>query len=424
MDYAESRALLDRLPQFEVKPGLERIDRLLSFLWHPERSFPAIHVTGTNGKGSVVAMLAAILQCAGYCVGRYTSPDLIDFRDRICVDGEWVSEAAFAAAVAQMAPELFASGDLPSQFEALTAIAFEHFRESAVDIAVVEVGLGGRYDATNVVAPILTVLTNVSLDHTALLGSTVAEIAWEKAGIAKPGVPMVIGKLHPSAEAAVTAECARVGAPLHDTDVQVERKASAGRAGAYLIRGDHLPQQVDLPLLGAYQLDNLRLALTCVLLLRERGWSLPLDAVAAGLASVRWPGRWELMRANPAVLLDGAHNVAAASVVAQAIVEWEPDRQRRTLLVGILRDKDVGGVVAALAPHFGRIGVAASSSPRALGSDELAVYVEKHVERCIRYDSVEEGVRDLVRRADPRDTILVTGSLTVVAEARRALGGL
>jgi dihydrofolate synthase/folylpolyglutamate synthase len=424
MDYAESRALLDRLPQFEVKPGLERIDRLLSLLGHPERSFPAIHVTGTNGKGSVVAMLATILQCAGYRVGRYTSPDLIDFRDRICVDGEWISEAAFAAAVERMAPELFAGGDLPSQFEALTAAGFEHFRARFVDVAVVEVGLGGRFDATNVVAPILTVLTNVSLDHTALLGSTVAEIAWEKAGIAKPGVPMVIGELHPSAQAVVTAECARVGAPLHNTDAQVERKASAGRAGAYVIRGDDLPQQVDLPLLGSYQLDNLRLALTCVLLLRERGWSLPLDAVAAGLASVRWPGRWELMRANPAVLLDGAHNVAAASVVAQAIVDWEPDRQRRTLLVGILRDKDVGGVVAALAPHFGRIGVTASSSPRALGSDELAVYVEKHVERCIRYDSVEEGVRDLVRRADPRDTILVTGSLTVVAEARRALGGL
>ena len=427
MDYTESRALLDRLPRFEVKPGLERIDRLLSSLGHPERSFPAIHVTGTNGKGSVVAMLASILQCAGYHVGRYTSPDLVDFRDRICVDGEWISETAFAAAVERMAPEVFASGDLPSQFEAITAAGFEHFRARFVDLAVIEVGLGGRFDATNVVTPILTVLTNVSLDHTALLGGTVAKIAWEKAGIAKPGVPMVIGELHPDAEAVVTAECAAVGAPLRHATVRVERQASAcpasASASSYVVEGDNLPRLVELPLLGVYQLDNLRLALTCVLLLRERGWCIPPDAVAAGLASVRWPGRWEVMRAKPTVLLDGAHNVAAASVAAQAIVEWEPDREHRALLLGILRDKDVPGIVDALAPHFDRIGVVASSSPRALGSDDLALYVEKHVERCIRYDSVEEGVRDLVRRADPRDTILVTGSLTVVAEARRALGG-
>ena len=423
MDYAESRAFLDRLPRFEVKPGLERIDRLLSVLGHPERSFPAIHVTGTNGKGSVVAMLAAILQCGGYRVGRYTSPDLVDFRDRICVNGEWISETAFAAAVERMVPEVFASADLPSQFEALTAAGFEYFRARFVDVAVVEVGLGGRFDATNVVAPTLTVLTNVSLDHTALLGGTVAEIAWEKAGIAKPGVPMVIGELHPSAEAVVTAECAAVGAPLRHVNVFVKREVGAWRSNVVAIHGDDLPRRVELPLLGVYQLDNLRLALTCVLLLRERGWCIPPDAVAAGLASVRWPGRWEVMRAKPTVLLDGAHNVAAASVVAQAIVEWEPDREHRALLLGILRDKDVPGIVDALAPHFDRIGVVASSSPRALGSDDLALYVEKHVERCIRYDSVEEGVRDLVRRADPRDTILVTGSLTVVAEARRALGG-
>ena len=423
MDYAESRAFLDRLPRFEVKPGLERIDRLLSVLGHPERSFPAIHVTGTNGKGSVVAMLAAILQCGGYRVGRYTSPDLVDFRDRICVNGEWISETAFAAAVERMVPEVFASADLPSQFEALTAAGFEYFRARFVDVAVVEVGLGGRFDATNVVAPILTVLTNVSLDHTALLGGTVVEIAWEKAGIARPGVPMVIGELHPSAEAVVTAECATVGAPLRHVNVFVKREVGAWRSNVVAIHGDDLPRRVELPLLGVYQLDNLRLALTCVLLLRERGWCIPPDAVATGLTSVRWPGRWEVMRANPTVLLDGAHNVAAASVVARAIVEWEPDREHRALLLGILQDKDVAGIVAALAPRFDRIGVVASSSPRALGSDDLALYVEKHVERCIRYDSVEEGVRDLVRRADPRDTLLVTGSLTVVAEARRALGG-
>ncbi len=423
MEYAESRALLDRLPRFEVKPGLERIDRLLGRLGRPERSFSALHVTGTNGKGSVVAMLSSVLQCAGYRVGRYTSPDLVDFLDRICIDGQWISEDAFSSIVERMAPELFAETDRPSQFEALTAVGLEHFRAGAVDIAVVEVGLGGRYDATNVIMPILTILTNVALDHTALLGSTEAEIAWEKAGIAKSGAPMLVGRLVPDVEAVVRRECAAVGAPLHHADIAVRSLGRAGRVAVYDVEGMDLPRRVELPLLGIYQIENLRLALAAVLLLREKGWRIPENAVREGLSRVSWPGRWEVVREGPTVILDGAHNVAGATAAAQAIVDWEPRRERRTLFLGILKDKDVAGVVRTLAPLFETIGVAASASPRALGVDELAGHVKPHAERCIRYDSVEEGVRDLVRRADPRDTILVTGSLTVVAEARRALGG-
>ncbi|MCX6099681.1 MAG: bifunctional folylpolyglutamate synthase/dihydrofolate synthase [Candidatus Bipolaricaulota bacterium] len=424
MEYAKARALLDRLPRFEVKPGLTRIDRLLAHLGRPECSFPAIHVTGTNGKGSVVAMLSSVLRAAGYRVGRYTSPDLVDFLDRICVDGEWISQKAFTDITARLAPELATSADSPSQFEALTAIAFEHFRESAVDIAVVEVGLGGRYDATNVVTPILTILTNVSLDHTALLGKTEPEIAWEKAGVAKPGTPMLVGRLSPDVAAVVHRECGAAGALLHVADLHIERRGRTGRFAAYDVEGEDLPDRVGLPLLGTYQRDNLQIALSAILLLRERGWRVPQEAIVDGIAAVEWPGRWEVVREDPTVILDGAHNPAAAAIAAEAIAEWEPVRERRTLLLGILADKDVAGVVAALAPQFARIGVTASSSPRSLPTGKLATHVEKHVEQCIRYDSVEEGVRDLVRRADPRDTILVTGSLTVVAEARRALGGL
>ena len=423
MEYAESRTLLDRLPRFEVKPGLARINRLLERLGHPERSFPAVHVTGTNGKGSVVAMLSSVLQCAGYRVGRYTSPDLVGFLDRICIDGQWISEDAFSSIVEQMAPELLSETDPPSQFEALTAVGLEHFRAGAVDIAVVEVGLGGRYDATNVITPVLTILTNVALDHTALLGSTAAEIAWEKAGIAKPGAPMLVGCLTLDVEAVVRRECTAVGAPLRAADVAVRSLGRAERVAVYDVEGVDLPRRVELPLLGIYQVENLRLALAGVLLLREQGWRIPEGAVREGLSSVAWPGRWEVVRETPTVILDGAHNVAAATVAAQAIVDWEPRRERRTLLLGILKDKDVAGVVRVLAPLFATIGIAASASPRALGVDELAGHVNQHAECCIRYDSVEEGVRDLLRRADPRDTILVTGSLTVVAEARRALGG-
>jgi dihydrofolate synthase/folylpolyglutamate synthase len=422
MEYAESRRLLDRLPKFEVKPGLARIERLLDRLGHPERSFPAIHVTGTNGKGSVVAMLVSVLQSAGYRVGRYTSPDVVDFRDRICVRGEWIPEVAFAEIAARLAPG-FAHTDVPSQFEALTAIAFEHFRISNVDVAVVEVGLGGRYDATNVVHPILSVLTNVSLDHTALLGPTEEAIAWEKAGIAKDGVPMLAGQLSARVEAVVRGECAAVGAPLRRAGVAVRHLGRSGTLASYAVDGADFPHKVRIPLLAPYQIENLRLVLAAVDCLRDAGYAIPREAVLDGLARVSWPGRWEVVRKAPCVILDGAHNPAAAIVVATAIVDWEPNRERRRLLLGVLRDKDAARIVETLIPHFAAIGVAASASPRALEVSALGDLVDRHEVRCIRYDSVEEGVRDQVRRADPKDTILLTGSLTVVAEARRALGG-
>ncbi len=423
MDYAESRRLLDTLPRFEVKPGLARIERLLARLGRPELGFPAIHVTGTNGKGSVVAMLAGVLQSAGYRVGRYTSPDVVDFLDRICVDGRWIAPEDFASIVGRLAPEFDTAADVPSQFEALTAVAFEHFRNAAVDVAVVEVGLGGRFDATNVVTPILTILTTVALDHTALLGRSETQIAWEKAGIAKPSVPMLVGRLTSDVGDVVRRECAAVGAPLLSCDLALSCRGRKRGSRIYDISADEFPRRIHLPLLGAYQDENLRLVLAAVRALRDRGWAIPADAVESGLTSVSWPGRWEVLRTSPTVILDGAHNPHAAAAAARAIEEWEPLRERRALLLGVLADKDVDGIVGALVPLFPIVGVAASSSPRALSSEDLAAHVERYAEQWIRYDSIEEGVRDLIGRVDRRGTILVTGSLTVVAEARRIRGG-
>ena len=214
MDYLESRRILDKLPYLEVKPGLNRINRLLEALKNPQQGFPAIHITGTNGKGSVAAMLSCVLEEAGYKVGTFTSPDMLDFRDRISVNNEWIEKDEFAHQVAQILPLLEDTDDPPSLFEALTAIAFSHFGRQKADIAVVEVGLGGRYDATNVVSPILTILTTVAMDHAALLGDSLEKIAWEKAGIAKQGVTMLIGNLPFQAEGVVRQECKHVGAIL------------------------------------------------------------------------------------------------------------------------------------------------------------------------------------------------------------------
>ena len=226
MDYRQARHILDRLPFRDVKPGLDRTHRLLDALGHPESAVPAIHVAGTNGKGSVAAMLSGILHRAGFHVGRYTSPELVDFRDRICVDGAFIPADALAAGVEAILPVLQATGDTPTLFEALTAVALWHFAREHVDLAVVEVGLGGRFDATNAVRPILSILTTVGRDHLALLGDTIERIAWEKAGIAKPGVPFLAGALCREAMDVVQTACAEVGAPLLLADsVPLERVA-------------------------------------------------------------------------------------------------------------------------------------------------------------------------------------------------------
>ncbi len=422
MDYAEARVLLDRLPRLLVKPGLTRIRRLLEALGNPQRTFPAIHVAGTNGKGSVVAMLDRVLRAAGYRVGRYTSPEVEDFRDRIGVSGGWISEAELAAGTARMAEVLFADPDVPSQFEAITAIAFDHFQRAAVDVAVVEVGLGGRFDATNVVEPELSILTNVTLDHTAILGDTAEKIAWEKAGIAKAGVPFLAGRLAAAAAAVVEAECAAVGAPLVSAE---EVAVSSGfrdlDRAEYTVHGADLPAKVELGLIGGYQRENLQLVLRAVQILRASGFAIPSDAVSEGLASTCWPGRAEVVRRRPTVILEGAHNVAGAEQLVRDVARWAPDRDRRWLVLGVLADKDVDGIVQSLVPLFPRVAVCRSSSPRALPVSELCARLGEHCAESACYDSVKEAVRETLARARPEDVVVVTGSLTVVAEARREL---
>jgi len=406
MDYAAARSLLARLPSIEVKPGLERTRLLLETLGHPERGYPAIHVAGTNGKGSVVAILASILNAAGYRVGRFTSPDLIDLRDRIAIDGEWIEEERFAALTERIAPPLGSGADRPTLFEALTGIALAHFAEEEVDIAVVEVGLGGRFDATNVVDPILTILTNVDLDHTGILGDTIAKIAWEKAGIAKPAVPLLVGRLDEEGWAVVRAEAELVGAPIVHTDrILIEREAPEPERAVYRIDRPRFPKRVRLPLIAPYQEDNLRTALRAVELLRERGFPIDSEAIEEGIATVSWPGRFEVIRRDPLVVL------------------LLPERSRRRLLLGILSDKDVPGIVGALVPLFSRVYVAGSSSPRSLAPEELARHVAGFPIPHECYNSIEEGLEAALGSMKPEDSLVVAGSLTVVKEARRHLEG-
>jgi len=421
MIYAEARRALEGLPSLDVKPGLDRILRLLDALDHPEQAFPAVHIAGTNGKGSVAAMLAGVLSQAGYRVGRFTSPDLIDFRDRISIDDIWIEGDELARTVEQLLP-IFAAEDPPTLFEALTAIAFHHFATNKVDLAVVEVGLGGRFDATNVLSPLLTILTTVGRDHIALLGGTIEKIAWEKAGIAKESVPCLAGDLPLEAQRILVAECARVHAPLTDCHtIDLERVSFDWDKVTYQIEGPNLPKEILLPLLGGYQQENLRVTLHAIELLRKNGLTIPSRAVALGLAAVRWPGRFEVISRRPIVILDGAHNQPGALALAKDIERTLPEQIHRHLLFGILADKELEKIARALFPLFSSVTLTRSKSPRAMALEPLLETARSLEIVPLRSSSVREGVTSAYNSLKEEEALVVTGSLTVVREARPIL---
>ena len=422
MTYQQARQYLDRFPRFEVKPGLIRIQQLLESLNQPHLAYSTIHVGGTNGKGSVVAMIDAVLRTAGFNVGRFTSPELIDFRDRIVVNGEWISEGDLAAGVPRMAPAIDALDEIPSQFEVIAALAFDHLARSGVDLAVVEVGLGGRFDATNVARPELAILTNVTLDHQAILGDTVEAIAWEKAGIAKADTPLLIGALSSSVHEIVRAEGEKVGAILKTlAGIHVRRLSRDWDAAVYQVEWVSGSQEMAIPLIGSAQSDNLELVLGAIVELRSRGFEIPDEAVVEGLRSVCWPGRFEVIRKYPTIVLDGAHNPAAVRVLASDIANLVPNLDKRFLLYGTLADKDADASLAILRDAFPAIGICASNSPRTLPVGQLFEKAQGHFQRITQYDSIVEGVESWLARANVDDVLVITGSLTVVAEARRWL---
>jgi len=422
MDCAEARCILENLPTLEVKPGLARINRLLDALDHPQQTFQTIHVAGTNGKGSVAAMLASVLHQAGYRVGRFTSPELLDFRDRICVDDTWIAQQELAVVVERLLPILNEERDRPTLFEALTAIAFDHFAAQRVDLAVIEAGLGGRFDATNTVFPVLTILTNVGRDHMRLLGNRLERIAWEKAGIAKRQVPFLTGDLPPVAEKVVIEECRLAGAELVRLDpISVKRRRFDWERTTYAVEAEDLPKKIELPLLGGYQGENLRLALRAVRSLREQGVVIPNGAVAAGLGEVRWPGRFEVVARDPTVVLDGAHNVPAAQALAKDVVEYVPEKRHRRLLFGVLSDKEWEAISRILFPLFAEVMLTRSQSPRALSLDALGEAASSLGIPSTCCETVSDGLRRACSGLVTQDVLFIAGSLSVVREARSAL---
>lgn len=335
-------AYLDSFDKFGIHLGLERIQQLLDALGNPHQQIPVIHVAGTNGKGSVCAFLLAILQAAGYRVGRYTSPHLIDWRERITINGEWIRNQdlleALQQVVAAINPEF-----PPTQFEVITAAMWWYFAAKKVDIAILETGLGGRLDATNVCdRPLVSVITSIGLDHCQQLGNTLGAIAYEKAGIIKPKCPVVIAENDAEAIAVLQAKVTECEAPV--TWVSAAKTTATGA----IYQGF----EYSLPLLGKHQLINSAVAIATIQSLRNQGWEISEAALRTGLANTQWSGRLQWIEFNldgksHKILIDGAHNVAAAEYLRQFVDEAFPHRRKRWV-IGILNTKDQAGILKAL----------------------------------------------------------------------------
>jgi dihydrofolate synthase/folylpolyglutamate synthase len=422
MSYLTAVEFLYGLHRHGIKLGLDTTRELLAGLGHPERRFSSLHIGGTNGKGSTAAIVASVLQAAGYRVGLYTSPHLVDFRERIQVAGAPIEEERVAELTASLREAAGESLD-PTFFEFTTAMAFQHFAEAGVDVAVVEVGLGGRFDATNVLTPVASAITNVALDHQEYLGHSIPAIAFEKAGIVKPGVPVIVGRVDDDAAAVIEGVATERGASLYRLAREFHAEGScarfryAGRERAW--------DELGCPLEGRHQLDNAACALALLEVASGRGVPVVEAAVRKGLRQVRWEGRLETVERRPWLVLDGAHNPAAASVVAAYLGEFRREHggARVIAVAGMMRDKDREEFFARLLPQADEIIVTQARVPRAAAPHELGASVAA----CGRTAQVVPDPHDALalarRMATPDDLILVTGSLMLVGEVKALLRG-
>jgi dihydrofolate synthase/folylpolyglutamate synthase len=422
---ASAESYLKTLQRFGIKPGLERIRAMMEWAREPHRTFPSVLIGGTNGKGSVTAFLSAILQSAGYRVGVYTSPHLVDYRERFRINGAMIAPERFEALLA-WAKELAERVEretpygAPTEFEVLTAVAFRYFAEERVDIAVVEVGLGGRWDATNVLEPQISIVTVISLDHTDRLGPDHFTIAKDKLGIARPNRPLVtaehkLGVLHLFEATAlqISARLVRVGTEvtwrLHHAD-------ATGTNATFITWGGNY--RVHLSLLGTHQLPNFGCALAAAELLRESGWAIDEDAIVKGARQAQMAGRLQLLSLPDfpcPVLLDGAHNPSAATVLARALRTIFRYRQLH-LVFGVLADKDATGIAAKLLPLADTVWVTQPPSERALPAQRLAELCAPFGKPMQVCPSVKEALMAAAQKAQGDDLICVTGSLYLVGE--------
>ena len=400
-------------------PGLERIQALLDAMGNPERKCKFVHVTGTNGKGSTCAMVASILRKAGYKTGLYTSPYLIRFNERIQINGEQISDADICELTEYVKPFAESIFERPTEFEMVTAIGFEYFARHKCDIVVCEVGMGGEFDATNVIpAPEAAVICNIGLDHTEVLGDTLEKIAGAKAGIIKPGCDAVLYRERPSVEAVFEERCKALNAPLHKADFDSLHLLSHSLEGQ--VFDWERFHALRLPLLGEHQLHNAAVALTTARVLQKRGWKITDEQIREGIESVRWPGRFELMRKDPMLIIDGGHNPQCIEALVKNIRDYLPGREL-TVLTGVLGDKDFHCMYRDVAQYAKEFITITPANARALTAEKLADYLRQFGKPVTACDVVADGVRLAIEHAGKDGVVLCYGSLYMIGDIDAAL---
>ena len=423
MNYEEALQYINQLNSKGIALGLERIEALLDRLGNPQKGQRFVHVAGTNGKGSVCAFLDSALREAGLRVGRYISPTLYDYRERIQINGQYISKQAVASlltTIQQACVQMERQGlEPPTVFEVETALAFLYFAEQHCDYVLLEVGMGGRLDSTNVITqPVLSVITPISLDHTRMLGDHLAAIAAEKGGIVKPHCPAVLGPQQPEAQAVLTARCQQCGITPLQVDVNQIQKQQWSWQGQRFSYGRW--SQLTIGLSGDYQRVNGAIAIEALQLLQKEEPALTDEAIRAGLAKARWPGRFEIIGQAPLFVVDGAHNPAGAQALAQTLQEHFAGK-RIWLLLGVFRDKDYQQIGAILSGCSQTVFCFQPQHERGLEAELLAAAAAPYFQQVQVAESAEQAVQQVLQRADKEDVVVSCGSLSTIGAVQRAV---
>ncbi len=425
LDYIYSFIDYERTPRPRdpVHYDLRRMDELLGRLGNPHLKTRTVHIAGTKGKGSVAAMIASVLTASGYTTGLFTSPHLHVFNERIRVDDRLISEDEVVALVEKIKPEVAAVNEKATYgqittFELITALGFVFFEMKGADFQVIEVGLGGRLDATNIVRPEVCVITSISRDHTEVLGEDLAGIAAEKAGIIKSDSPVVTAPQIAEVDAVIEKACRSTGSKLVRVGSDVTWRSSGFDSGrqALLVTGRLGSYDVSIPLLGQHQLINGAVAVGALEVLTEKGYKISAESIAAGLAKVNWPGRLQVLNREPLVVVDGAHNPESARLLKQALEEYF-DFEKAILILGVSADKDIAGIVGELLPLFDEVIATHSIHPRALATIPILAEFRRQGVEVRETEDISIALPLALDMAGDRDMICVTGSLFVVAGA-------
>ena len=430
MNYDSALSYLNNYINYEAKPttayapekfNLNRVRGLLELIDTPHLQYSSVHIAGTKGKGSVAAMTESVLRSAGHVTGLYTSPHIHDLRERIRVNGDIISQESFAQLLTDLQPQIEATEHI-TYYEIMTILALEWFARQRVEIAVLEVGLGGRLDATNVVTPSVCAITTISYDHMDLLGNTIEDIASEKAGIIKTGIPIVSGPQSASALIVIEKYAVSIKAPFVDSSKEwgwehIESKFSSQLFAIWRVGQHQNISRHRIPLLGHHQIENVTVVITIIDQLCQQGWSIPQSALSTGLNQVNWPVRCEIFNCRPPILIDSAHNRASASQLNQVLTDLFP-KQKKVLIFGAMRDKDIKGMFAELLPHCSHIVLTSTGVPRSILPEELEVIAADYDCPTTLENNIENTLSTATKLAGSNGVVVVAGSITIAASIR------